>query len=1309
MSFSMRISRPTHRLSGFFCLNEKKRKEGTKGLAKTETSDSMKAQEEASESVKAKEEASRIFLRAMEIQDLAKSGAPTRRRRTGRAALSMKSKKPQSPFFEFVNDKRDDILKEVHLAGRDSGVDAKRQCRDLGAVVKRAGVKWKEMSAAAQKPYLDTYNRRRNEYARELEEFVAAGGILPQKLKRCSKGLVIKQLEDPQCSEAAIVDAPGSYIITNPATLGSGLRVSSSTPITELVPGTCVNVLEVIPVVDEERVRARIEEPRGYISLLNTGSGDRWARPAVPQAPQKQEKQAEAKVCAVPPPRFQVGDRVEVEGRGNGKVITASGTNGLPPGLYGLRFDDGAKAAIKEGLMTPSTRKAQLEKLYSKKEALEMQIAALMGEIHETKTAIQVASSSPRIGPRSLALWSSGKRRAEPPSIALPWQQQQPQQQQQEQEHQHFDATSPLTQAEEPALVDLVRQRMRNDVLAKHAGENFNAEAFSPLNAEKRFVKRRLVLNRSSTEPPPRRLVLNGAAQKPHSPLTSRIVDSDFEVCAPSAGRELRVACPSTPLSLLTIQSCDWQSSRDAADQSMAQSDSPHHAQPEACGLEQADCIVGNSDAAPSVLNREDSKLKRIKSCPEEYFTTFAVQPDADKQAACAASGKGSDTPPHTRRFLENSSECSQSPQKRLILNGAAQKLHSPLTCRHVDADLEACLENPSECSQSSQKRLILNGAAQKLHSPLTCRHVDANLEACLPSAGNSPLSLLTIESCELRRNAAAESIAQTDGAQHAHPEACGLPSFSNTPLSLLTIESCELRRNAAAERIAQTDGAQHAHPEAGGLRQEVRIVGNSDATPTVRIKSTPEEFFATFALQSDAEKPEGESQVAATATPPRCVAQEAPMLTPPRPPPVCPPLELSELSPAAAVAVPVAPASLEEPPKKWRRKTLNGVGEENLGEKETGEDRVPELPADQEPKRKRTPKLAGDKEAPKKPHSPFSLFVNQNRQEIVRTLALQHKRGVGAVCKEAGTMWKEMDAAARKPYQDRFEQDCEEYHQLVGKAQDPVAKMKRLRRRTLGAPRPHSPFMMYRKENTPLLLELLGGGRWNVGAVSKKAKEVWKGMDAASRRPYEEQFQRAREAWIPNEGRLKQWRQYRLRLNGGQAVVDGEAPAVVEGQLRRRRKTGRRLGKGTVGKLQKHKRLLEQKLAALQAQQQSDLEDDADEVFRPRFRLRRKTALLRMTPFEDEQSSPIGVEEPEDAQLEEGGAFQCYWHSAAAKLPSTIIRPAAEIAPGAATRAALLSSAALERRKKSVFMESLERQFPGLAKTYTEAGENVD
>lgn len=72
-------------------------------------------------------------------------------------------------------------------------------------------------------------------------------------------------------------DGPGTYVIVEDGTVVTEGSSIESTEVAELAHGTQVEVVEVHILDDEERIRARIISPEGWISVLDTDDGFRWA------------------------------------------------------------------------------------------------------------------------------------------------------------------------------------------------------------------------------------------------------------------------------------------------------------------------------------------------------------------------------------------------------------------------------------------------------------------------------------------------------------------------------------------------------------------------------------------------------------------------------------------------------------------------------------------------------------------------------------------------------------------------------------------------------------------------------------------------------------------------------------------------------------------------------------------------------------------------------------------------------------------------------------------------------------------------
>uniref|UniRef100_A0A7S4Q6U7 IRG-type G domain-containing protein n=1 Tax=Alexandrium monilatum TaxID=311494 RepID=A0A7S4Q6U7_9DINO len=77
-------------------------------------------------------------------------------------------------------------------------------------------------------------------------------------------------------------DCPGLYVITHDnikvsPQLALGADQTSMVGIQRLAVGTIISVVEVVSFTEAQRVRGRIEDPPGWISLMNTSNGYRWA------------------------------------------------------------------------------------------------------------------------------------------------------------------------------------------------------------------------------------------------------------------------------------------------------------------------------------------------------------------------------------------------------------------------------------------------------------------------------------------------------------------------------------------------------------------------------------------------------------------------------------------------------------------------------------------------------------------------------------------------------------------------------------------------------------------------------------------------------------------------------------------------------------------------------------------------------------------------------------------------------------------------------------------------------------------------
>jgi len=80
-------------------------------------------------------------------------------------------------------------------------------------------------------------------------------------------------------------DSPGTYAVLHDRTKVAATAALSDSWLAELPKGTLVEVSEVVCREQDKRVRGRLESPAGWISLLNTETGYRWAERRAPAAP----------------------------------------------------------------------------------------------------------------------------------------------------------------------------------------------------------------------------------------------------------------------------------------------------------------------------------------------------------------------------------------------------------------------------------------------------------------------------------------------------------------------------------------------------------------------------------------------------------------------------------------------------------------------------------------------------------------------------------------------------------------------------------------------------------------------------------------------------------------------------------------------------------------------------------------------------------------------------------------------------------------------------------------------------------------
>jgi len=109
-----------------------------------------------------------------------------------------------------------------------------------------------------------------------------------------------KRQQRPNNRQQGPIDSPGMYNILHDRTKVAPTKELSEQWVAELDKGAAVRVVEVISMRAIKRVRGRLESPAGWISLLNTETGYRWA--AKPSSTGSSSSSSQSR--PPPPPTF---------------------------------------------------------------------------------------------------------------------------------------------------------------------------------------------------------------------------------------------------------------------------------------------------------------------------------------------------------------------------------------------------------------------------------------------------------------------------------------------------------------------------------------------------------------------------------------------------------------------------------------------------------------------------------------------------------------------------------------------------------------------------------------------------------------------------------------------------------------------------------------------------------------------------------------------------------------------------------------------------------------------------------------------
>jgi len=206
---------------------------------------------------------------AFELQALQ---ALVKRLQTERDYLVQKDRSQQAELEELrrqASAKLPDEMMESEWKSRYERLEERMKAADADiANLRQQVVKSGELS-------FESHSRDKNveEQVPDLRSSEEAGQYQPGGQPCKDKSLA----EPPELSGAlAAIDSPGVYVVSQTVALTVGPEKSSA-KLQNLSVGTVVQVLEVVHQQEDKRVRGRVEDPAGWISIVGTEDSNRWA------------------------------------------------------------------------------------------------------------------------------------------------------------------------------------------------------------------------------------------------------------------------------------------------------------------------------------------------------------------------------------------------------------------------------------------------------------------------------------------------------------------------------------------------------------------------------------------------------------------------------------------------------------------------------------------------------------------------------------------------------------------------------------------------------------------------------------------------------------------------------------------------------------------------------------------------------------------------------------------------------------------------------------------------------------------------
>jgi hypothetical protein len=165
-----------------------------------------------------------------------------------------------------------------------------------------------------------------------------------------------------------------------------------------------------------------------------------------------------------------------------------------------------------------------------------------------------------------------------------------------------------------------------------------------------------------------------------------------------------------------------------------------------------------------------------------------------------------------------------------------------------------------------------------------------------------------------------------------------------------------------------------------------------------------------------------------------------------------------------------------------------------------------------------------------KKPASAYFIWFNDQREAIQKQLGT---KSLGEVGKKAGEMWKSMSATAKKPWETKAKEQKDAFEKFKAteagqkalqekneaKQEAKEAKVKKDAKKAVKAiekddklKKPASAYFLFVNAKREEVQKLLGTK--DFGPVTAKTSEMWKGLSASARKPWDDQAQQQKDAY---------------------------------------------------------------------------------------------------------------------------------------------------------------------------------------------------